>query len=588
MTKLALLQLDPTVGDLSGNTKRLEGLALLASNHGATVGISTELAVCGYPPRDLLLERDFVTCSFEAALNIQSSLPLLVGTPVPADDDRSLPTNGVVRCDPENETITGEELARVVAEKQLLPTYDVFDEARYFAAKNRSGLARSFGNLTLGVTVCEDAWQSAGMTPSAYANDPIEHIAEWCRQGVDIHATVNLSASPFHTEKFTTRLAVARHAALVLNHPFLLANQVGGNDDLLFDGRSLVAWPDGRAVVAPSWQEGVLLVDLHEPSACSWIQSDLPDALCTGQSTLMVLEADDNGQSLMDTVDELTDAVVTGLADYCRKSGITSVVLGLSGGIDSAVAACVAVAALGPQNVTGLAMPSRHSSQHSIDDAQHTADALGMEYMVHRIDGMHERVEDTLGDVLLDGHPVAGENLQARLRAILVMGYANARSSMAITTGNKSEIAQGYCTLYGDMAGGYAPLGDVYKMEVYAMAERFNQRAKAMGRPAPVSSSTMTKPPSAELAPDQFDEDTLPAYDLLDEVLRSHIEGGLNADDLVKSGFGEELVNDVLGRLERNEHKRWQMSPAPRVSSRAFGQGWRRPLASRHDWRVDR
>lgn len=588
MTKLALLQLDPTVGDLSGNTKRLEGLALLASNHGATVGISTELAVCGYPPRDLLLERDFVTCSFEAALNVQSSLPLLVGTPVPADDDRSLPTNGVVRCDPENETITGEELARVVAEKQLLPTYDVFDEARYFAAKNRSGLARSFGNLTLGVTVCEDAWQSAGMTPSAYANDPIEHIAEWCRQGVDIHATVNLSASPFHTEKFTTRLAVARHAALVLNHPFLLANQVGGNDDLLFDGRSLVAWPDGRAVVAPSWQEGVLLVDLHEPSACSWIQSDLPDALCTGQSTLMVLEADDNGQSLMDTVDELTDAVVTGLADYCRKSGITSVVLGLSGGIDSAVAACVAVAALGPQNVTGLAMPSRHSSQHSIDDAQHTADALGMEYMVHRIDGMHERVEDTLGDVLLDGHPVAGENLQARLRAILVMGYANARSSMAITTGNKSEIAQGYCTLYGDMAGGYAPLGDVYKMEVYAMAERFNQRAKAMGRPAPVSSSTMTKPPSAELAPDQFDEDTLPAYDLLDEVLRSHIEGGLNADDLVKSGFGEELVNDVLGRLERNEHKRWQMSPAPRVSSRAFGQGWRRPLASRHDWRVDR
>lgn len=588
MTKLALLQLDPTVGDLSGNTKRLEGLALLASNHGATVGVSTELAVCGYPPRDLLLERDFVTCSFEAALNVQSSLPLLVGTPVPADDDRSLPTNGVVRCDPENETITGEELARVVAEKQLLPTYDVFDEARYFAAKNRSGLARSFGNLTLGVTVCEDAWQSAGMTPSAYANDPIEHIAEWCRQGVDIHATVNLSASPFHTEKFTTRLAVARHAALVLNHPFLLANQVGGNDDLLFDGRSLVAWPDGRAVVAPSWQEGVLLVDLHEPSACSWIQSDLPDALCTGQSTLMVLEADDNGQSLMDTVDELTDAVVTGLADYCRKSGITSVVLGLSGGIDSAVAACVAVAALGPQNVTGLAMPSRHSSQHSIDDAQHTADALGMEYMVHRIDGMHERVEDTLGDVLLDGHPVAGENLQARLRAILVMGYANARSSMAITTGNKSEIAQGYCTLYGDMAGGYAPLGDVYKMEVYAMAERFNQRAKAMGRPAPVSSSTMTKPPSAELAPDQFDEDTLPAYDLLDEVLRSHIEGGLNADDLVKSGFGEELVNDVLGRLERNEHKRWQMSPAPRVSSRAFGQGWRRPLASRHDWRVDR
>ena len=247
MTKVGLLQLDPTVGDLSGNVQRLAGLAQLAEAQGASVGVSTELAVCGYPPRDLLLEHDFVQRSFNAALSVTSSIPLLVGTPVPAEDERSLPTNGVVRCGPEYTTITGEGQARIVAEKQLLPTYDVFDEARYFAAKNRSGLARSFGSLTLGVTVCEDAWQSAGMTPSAYANDPIEHIAEWCRQGVAIHATVNLSASPFHADKFTKRLAVARHAASVLNHPFLLANQVGGNDDLLFDGRSLVAWPDGRA-----------------------------------------------------------------------------------------------------------------------------------------------------------------------------------------------------------------------------------------------------------------------------------------------------------------------------------------------------
>ncbi|MDP6199444.1 MAG: NAD+ synthase [Candidatus Poseidonia sp.] len=585
MTKVGLLQLDPTVGDLSGNVQRLAGLAQLAEAQGASVGVSTELAVCGYPPRDLLLEHDFVQRSFNAALGVTSSIPLLVGTPVPAEDERSLPTNGVVRCGPEYTTITGEGQARIVAEKQLLPTYDVFDEARYFAAKNRSGLARSFGSLTLGVTVCEDAWQSAGLTPSAYANDPIEHIAEWCRQGVAINATVNLSASPFHADKFTKRLAVARHAASVLNHPFLLANQVGGNDDLLFDGRSLVAWPDGRAVVAPSWEEGVLLVDLENPAACSWVKSDASDALQTGKHSLMLLEANDDGQEALDSIDELTDAVVTGLADYCRKSGIASIVLGLSGGIDSAVAACVAAAAIGPENVTGLAMPSRHSSQHSIDDAEHTAKALGMDYVLHRIDGMHERVEETLGEVLEHGHVVAGENLQARLRAILVMGYANARSSMAITTGNKSEIAQGYCTLYGDMAGGYAPLGDVYKMEVYAMAARFNQRAEAAGRTAPVSSSTLTKPPSAELAPDQFDEDTLPAYDVLDDVLRAHIEGGLNADEMVASGFEEPLVMDVLSRLERNEHKRWQMAPAPRVSPRAFGQGWRRPLASRHDWR---
>lgn len=585
MSTVALLQLDPTVGDLQNNAERLSRLAEQAVEHGADVGVSTELAVCGYPPRDLLLEHDFVQRSMVTALGVQSAIPLLVGTPLPAEEPRSLPTNGVVRCGPEFTTVTGNHHARIVAEKQLLPTYDVFDEARYFAPKNRSGLARSVGPLTLGVTVCEDAWQSAGMTPSSYGQDPIEHIAEWCRQGVHIDATVNLSASPFHSEKFTTRLAVARHAARVLGHPFLLANQVGGNDDLLFDGRSLVAWPDGRAVIAPSWQEGVLLVDLDQPDACRWVASNEADGLSIGAGEMMVLAPHESGHDSVDRLDELTDAVVTGLADYCRKSNIHSIVLGLSGGIDSAVAACVAAAALGPEHVTGLAMPSRFSSQHSIDDAAHTAHALGLRYEEHRIDDMHNSVEATLGNVLREGHAVAGENLQARLRAIVVMGYANANASMAISTGNKSEIAQGYCTLYGDMAGGYAPLGDVYKMDVYAMAQRFNQRAEAQGKTPPVSASTMTKPPSAELAPDQKDEDTLPPYEVLDAVLQAHIEGGLNADEMVASGLDEALVMDVLMRLERNEHKRWQMAPAPRVSPRAFGQGWRRPLASRHDWR---
>jgi len=585
MTTLALLQFDPTVGDLEQNGRRLTALAEQAASAGAKVGVSTELAVCGYPPRDLLMERDFVERSMTAALTLATPLPVLVGTPIPAEDERTLPTNGVVRSGPAFASITGDEHGRIVAEKQLLPTYDVFDEARYFKPTNRSGLARSFGGFTLGVTVCEDAWQSAGMTPSSYTQDPIEHIAEWCRQGVDIDATVNLSASPFHSEKFTTRLSVARHAAAVLGHPFLLANQVGGNDDLLFDGRSLAVWPDGRAVVAPSWQEGVLLVDITSPEACRWVASDAEDALAIGDAPLIHLDAEDDGAAMMDTIEALTNAVVAGLADYCRKSSITSVVLGLSGGIDSAVAACVAVAALGPENVTGLAMPSRHSSQHSIDDALHTAEALGIAHHVHEIDAMHTSVEGVLGEVLANGHPVAGENLQARLRALLVMGYANANTSMAITTGNKSEIAQGYCTLYGDMAGGYAPLGDIYKMEVYAMAQRFNQLAQASGRPEPVSTSTMTKPPSAELAPDQTDQDSLPPYDVLDAILRAHIEGGLNTEDLIKRGFDASTVMDVLRRLERNEHKRWQMSPAPRVSSRAFGQGWRRPLASNHDWR---
>jgi len=235
--------------------------------------------------------------------------------------------------------------------------------------------------------------------------------------------------------------------------------------------------------------------------------------------------------------------------------------------------------------VTGLAMPSRFSSEHSLSDAEHTAKALGMRYVVHPIDAMHRAVEGELGSVLDEGHAVAGENVQARLRGLTVMAYANANGSMAVTTGNKSEIAQGYCTLYGDMAGGYAPLADVYKMEVYALAEWFNQRATAEGRTPPVSPSTLAKPPSAELAPDQQDDQTLPPYEVLDEVLRAHIEGGLSAEAMVASGMDETVVLDVLQRLERNEHKRWQMPPGPRVSSRAFGQGWRRPLASHHLWR---
>lgn len=585
MSIIALLQMDATVGDLKGNADRLVKLALQAEQEGATIGVSTELAICGYPPRDLLLEKDFIQRSLDAALDIPIAMPLLVGTPIPPQDPRSLPTNGVVRCGSDVASITTDPSSRIVAQKQLLPTYDVFDEARYFAAENRSGLARSIGGMTLGVTVCEDAWQSAGKTPSAYEQDPIEHIAEWCRQGVAINATVNLSASPYHSEKFSTRLEVARHAALVLNHPFLMANQVGGNDDLLFDGRSMVAWPDGRAVIAPSWKEGMLLVDLEHPENCQWRASDIDDVLSIGHSELEHLNPDDMDLPNEDRIEEITNAVVTGLADYCRKSSITSIVLGLSGGIDSAVAACVAVEAIGPQNVTGLAMPSRHSSQHSIDDALYTARSLGMLNHLHSIDSMHQATELEFGQVLNEGHAVAGENLQARLRALLVMGYANAQSSMAITTGNKSEIAQGYCTLYGDMAGGYAPLGDVYKMEVYAMAELFNRRAIEAGQEPPVNTSTMTKPPSAELAPDQIDEDTLPPYALLDELLRAHIEDGMNADQMIESGYEESMVIDVLSRLERNEHKRWQMAPAPRVSSRAFGQGWRRPLASKHDWR---
>ena len=581
---IALLQGDSTVGDLVGNAKRIESLANLAESKGAVLALSTELAICGYPPRDLLLQPEFVHLAQEQACQLVVGIPVLVGTPLSPDHDKQLPSNGVVRCGPAS--ASSDHGNRIVARKQLLPTYDVFDEARYFKADNRPGIARTIAGLDLGVTVCEDAWQAAGMTPSSYAADPIESLAEWGRQGVKLDATVNLSASPYHAEKLVARIQVCRTAASVLDHPFLLANQVGGNDDLLFDGNSLVAWPDGRVVIAPAWKEGVLMVDLDDPAACSWLPSTASDALDVGQDKLRFLQAGDDGQEHeRETLEDLTDAVVTGLSDYCRKSGITSIVLGLSGGIDSAVAACVAAAAVGPANVTGLAMPSRHSSQHSIDDAASTAASLGLVFETIPIDPMHASVEGSIGGMLEAGASVAGENLQARLRGLVVMAYANAQGSMAIATGNKSELAQGYCTLYGDMAGGYTPLGDLYKMQVYGLADVFNKRAAEAGLAMPVNDSTRTKPPSAELAPDQIDEDSLPPYPELDAILRAHIEGGLDGASIAAKGHEPAVVLDVLTRLERNEHKRWQMSPAPRVSSRAFGQGWRRPLASRHDWR---
>jgi len=577
---------DSTIGDLSGNSERLEHLASIAKDNGALMAITTELAISGYPPRDLLLQPDFIRMSQQQASSLSVDIPVLVGTPVSPDGERKLPGNGVVRAGPLSSYPNGEQTNRVVTRKQLLPSYDVFDETRYFQASNRSGICRTIGDLDLGVTICEDAWQAAGLTPSTYGSDPIENLAEWGRQGVELDATVNLSASPYHADKVSTRIKVCRTAAKILGHPFLLANQVGGNDDLLFDGCSLAAWPDGSVVIAPSWQEGVLLVDVDDSSNSKWVKSSFKDALSIGSSELTFLSPHDDGhEESSDLIEDITDAVVTGLADYCRKSNISKIVLGLSGGIDSAAAACVAAAAVGPENVLGIAMPSRFSSQHSIDDAKYTAESLGIEFKVESIDELHTTLDGQIGSMLSEGNSVASENVQSRLRGLIVMAYANSQGRMAIATGNKSELAQGYCTLYGDMAGGYSPLGDLYKMQVYAICEEFNNRAKEMKQSPPVNASTMTKPPSAELAPNQKDEDTLPPYSVLDQILRLHIEQSMDAEQMVQHGLERKTVLEVLTRLERNEHKRWQMSPAPRVSSRAFGQGWRRPLASKHDWR---
>jgi NAD+ synthase (glutamine-hydrolysing) len=573
---VALLQLDPTVGDVAGNVRLIEAAGRIAAEAGATLAITSELAVSGYPPRDLLLDPKFIEACAEATFGINTELPMIVGTPLPPAGDRQRPANGAVRVVPGRRS-------KVATRKQLLPTYDVFDEGRYFEGDSSPGILRLTEHLSLGVTICEDAWQHAGLVPSDYTADPIDQLAAWGHDGEALSLSINLSSSPFHLHKEGSRADVVRAAAKTLQHPFLLCNQVGGNDDLLFDGRSVAAWPDGGVVQAPAWQQGILLVDLEDPSNCSFLPLTT-DGLRKGNAIDVLFVSADEKPSPARSDADLLEAVSLGLRDYCRKSGISQIVLGMSGGIDSAVSAAVACRAIGAENVLGLSMPSRHSSAHSVEDAMASARALGINLDTIEINELHDAADSALAHELEEGNPVAAENLQARLRGMLVMGVANARGAMVIATGNKSELAMGYCTLYGDMCGGYAPLGDLYKTEVYALAEAINAEAKQSGESAPINDSTLTKPPSGELAPGQMDEDLLPPYAVLDAILVARIERGLDAESIARTTAAEtDTIAWVLARLGANEHKRWQMPPAPRVSIRAFGQGWRQPLAARKD-----
>ncbi len=565
MTVVALLQLNHTVGDIDGNAKAIENAVAIAQENGAELAVTSELAISGYPPRDLLEKHGFVRQCLEATKTLRVGIPTIIGSPIPPEIERTKPGNGAIRIIPERPT-------RVVTQKQLLPTYDVFDEERYFHPDSKPGILRLLDGQSIGVTICEDAWQHAGLVPSDYSVDPIEQLASFSLEGEALEMSLNLSSSPFHVQKQDTRAEVARCAARTLGHPFLLCNQVGGNDDLIFDGRSLAAWPNGDLIQAPAWKEGVMLVDTVNRTGL-FLTLDNDSIQCN------IIEGDPaiNDRSL-----ELLEAVTTGLRDYCNKSGLNSVVLGLSGGIDSAVSAAIAVRALGAEKVIGISMPSRHSSNHSISDAEDLAKKLGLELLSMPIESIHDASESILDNELTSGKAVAAENIQSRLRGMIVMGIANARGAMAITTGNKSELAMGYCTLYGDMAGGYSPLGDVWKTEVYEMAKAINREAKSKGKEEPINQSTMTKPPSAELAPEQTDQDSLPPYEVLDSIMQLHMEERLDAEAISGfTGLDLKLIQNLLGRFAMNEHKRWQMPPAPRVSQRAFGQGWRQPLAAK-------
>jgi NAD+ synthase (glutamine-hydrolysing) len=538
---IALLQFNPMVGDLNSNAKALLDWALAAKERGATLALAPELCLCGYPPKDLLDRPGFIRDTLAATKQVIEQcpdLPLVFGSIVERDGRLY---NAAIAAQ------NGALLAQ--ATKQLLPTYDVFDEQRYFTPGTEL-LVTHLGNARCAVSICEDAWSDTEQGKRRYGFDPLAKVTE---QGCDL--LVNLSASPFTLDKYTFRDSLFGSIARRHGVPVAMVNQVGANDELIFDGHSGVWQKDGTLIArGKSFEEDLVVAALDSGAVAAERASD-PELAYR--------------------------ALVLGLRDYARKCGFSKAVLGLSGGIDSALVATIAADALGPQNVIGVAMPSRYSSDHSIADARQLAQNLGVQFDVIPIEPMFAQFLGSLKDPLdafAATYPgdVTWENVQARLRGVTVMALSNRTGAIALTTGNKSEAAVGYCTLYGDMAGGLSVINDVPKTLVYDIARWINRDAER------IPWSSITKAPSAELRPDQKDEDSLPPYAVLDPILELFVEDGLNVDDIVARGFERETVVRVVKLVRSTEYKRRQAAPGLIITSKAFGPGRRMPLAQRY------
>ena len=552
--RIGLAQLNPTVGDLAGNRRKiLEAYAALVAQ-GAELVLFPELVVCGYPPRDLLFKRRFVADVAESLAAIASAVgavPALVGTVEANTSGRGRPFfNSAAFC------YRGKVAA--AGRKCLLPTYDVFDEDRYFEPAISPSVIDHAGHR-IGVTICEDIWTNPNLsTRRLYAGRlPIEQLAD---QRCDL--MVNLSASPWYTSKEALRQnLVVAEAARTLGCPVAYVNAVGGNDELIFDGRSLVCNARGEVAVGlAAFAEDLGIVDVTKEGPRT------PAAAPVLHPTF--------GQ---DEMKDMFDALVLGLRDYAQKSGFKRALVALSGGIDSAVVGVIAAAAFGPENVIGVSLPSAISSQHSRDDARTLAANLGVRFETIAIADAVHACEASLGP-LFAGLPrdVAEENIQARVRGVLMMALSNKFGSLLLTTGNKSEMAVGYCTLYGDMCGGLAVISDVFKMQVYALARWINRTQEI------IPPSSIEKPPSAELRPNQTDQDSLPPYTVLDAILKAYVEEGLSRRDLVERGFAEAVVNDVVRKVDLNEYKRKQAAPGLKITPLAFGVGRRIPIVQKY------
>ena len=544
--KIALLQINPTVGDLEGNARLIAEAACEAGRHGVDLAVTPELALVGYLPRDLLLSGDFVARSWARLDRLAATLadgpPTLVGLPESnrAEEGRPLfNTAALVR----NGSVENR------FRKALLPTYDVFDEDRYFEPFH-GAQTLDIGGRRLGISICEDVWNDRDFWKRRrYHHDPVEELV---RAGAQ--AIVNLSASPFTVGKHARREKMLGSMAAKYGVPIVYVNQVGGNDDLVFDGRSCAFNFAGYPIARGRSFDGDVVI------------CDLSSAAPIGPATDVEPES------------EIWRALVLGTRDYARKCGFTRVVLGLSGGIDSALTAAIAAEAVGSANVLGVMMPSPYSSRGSLDDSRELAAHLGIETLTLPIEESMSAMEGTLRDAFAGtARDVTEENIQARIRGNLLMALSNKRHALLLTTGNKSELAVGYCTLYGDMSGGLGVIADVPKTMVYRVARWLNSTA---GRPM-IPEATLTKPPSAELRPNQTDQDSLPPYDILDEILRLHIEQHEPAEQIIAAGFHAETVHKVLRLVQTAEFKRKQAAPGLKVTDRAFGTGWRMPIAAK-------
>jgi NAD+ synthase (glutamine-hydrolysing) len=554
--RIALAQINPTIGDLAGNTAKHLDFIGRAKEQGAQLVVFPELSIPGYPPKDLLLKRQFVDDNLAAVQQIAakvSGIEAIVGYADRNTDPIGRPLHNAVAL-LRNGKIASHHF------KTLLPTYDVFDESRYFepgTASETGNLVR-LGDLTVGLSICEDLWNDEKLIARRlYHKNPI----------ADLHAAgsqllINASASPFVVNKHGFRIELFGSQVKRFGCPLVYVNQVGGNDELVFDGNSVVFDAGGNVIAqAKDFEEDLLIADIRGMGVPPMSSANRLETPSTG-------------------VESIRRALILGLRDYVKKCGFKSVVLGLSGGIDSALTAVIAVEALGKDKVVGVAMPSRYSSDHSVADARILADNLGIEFHIVPIKDVHAAYEHALAPAF-KGLPqdVTEENLQARVRGGILMAFSNKFNHMLLTTGNKSELAVGYCTLYGDMCGGLAVISDVPKTTVYELSEHINRQA---GRDV-IPRNTITKPPSAELRPGQVDQDSLPPYEILDAILNRYVEQEMGAGEIIADGFDPATVVRVIKLIDRSEYKRRQAAPGLKVTSRAFGFGRRMPMAQRYE-----